>query len=328
MTNNNNLHSAKKARNDEFYTRIEDIENELKYYKDFFNGKVVLCNCGDAVHDNFAKYFSFNFEHLGLKKLICTSFEMDGSNAKVITYEGDKNGNRMPDPDEWTTYELGCNGDFRAPEMIELLKQSDVVVTNPPFSLFREYVAQLIEYNKKFIIIGNINAITYKETFPLIKDGKMWIGRTLFTGKMPFFKVPNDSEFNNSRFEVREDGIYKQVNAVCWFTNIYNQTNKEVLDVYCKYNENDYPKYDNYDAINCDKFAKLPMDYDGVIGVPITSLKYLWDDGTLRVEINGVTTKFEIVGLDRYVKGNRTPNKRFKINGQEIYARILIRKIV
>lgn len=144
--------------------------------------------------------------------------------------------------------------------------------------------------------------------------------------KMPFFKVPNDYDINNSRFEVREDGIYKQVNAVCWFTNIYNQTNKEVLDVYCKYNEVDYPKYDNYDAINCDVFAKLPMDYDGVIGVPITSLKYLWDDGTLHVEINGVTTQFEIVGLDRYVEGNMMPNKRMHINGKEIYARILIRR--
>ena len=309
MSNNTNLNIAKSAKNDEFYTRFEDIEKELKNYKDFFRGKVVYCNCDRVDGDNrsnFFVYFAENFKEFGLKRLICTSYNKGGK-GRLCIYDDETNLNNIIDMDG--------DGDFRSEECVKWLKKCDVVVTNPPFSLFRDFVAQLIKYDKKFLIIGNNNAVTYKEIFPLIKDGKIWLGRTLFTGKMPFFKVPNDYDINNSRFEVREDGIYKQVNAVCWFTNIYNQTNKEVLDVYCKYNEVDYPKYDNYDAINCDVFAKLPMDYDGVIGVPITSLKYLWDDGTLHVEINGVTTQFEIVGLTRAM-----------IGGKKIYARILIRR--
>ena len=335
MSKNNNLHSAKKAKNDEFYTRIGDVEKELKYYKDFFKGKKVLCNCNDGKINGewsaFAQYFSMNFEHLGLEKLTCVSYNEDGHGMKYV-YCGDKNGNRIADDFEWEVTELDGHGDFSDEEGCQLMQECDVVVTNPPFSLFRDFVAQLVKYGKKFLIIGNNNAVTYKEIFPLIKDGKIWLGRTLFTGKMPFFKVPNDYDINNSRFEVREDGIYKQVNAVCWFTNIYNQTNKEVLDVYCKYNEVDYPKYDNYDAINCDVFAKLPMDYDGVIGVPITSLKYLWDDGTLHVEINGATTQFEIVGWSRHNDLNMDGGiwlggkNDATINGKEIYRRILIRK--
>lgn len=321
MSNNTNLHRAKNTKNDEFYTRIEDIEKELKYYKDFFKDKVVYCNCDRADGENrsnFFVYFAENFKEFGLKRLICTSYNKGGK-GKLFIYDGDTNLNDIIDMDG--------DGDFRSEECVKWLEKCDVVVTNPPFSLFRDFVAQLVKYDKKFLIIGNMNAITYKEIFPLIKDGKIWLGRTLFTGKMPFFKVPNDYDINNSRFEVREDGIYKQVNAVCWFTNIYNQTNKEVLDVYCKYNEADYPKYDNYDAINCDVFAKLPMDYDGVIGVPITSLKYLWDDGTLHVEINGVTTQFEIVGIHGNCYDYTKPEKSLTINGKKVYKRIMIRKI-
>ena len=174
--NNSNLHGAKKAKNDEFYTQLTDIEKELAHYKDHFKGKVVLCNCNDALHSNFAKYFSLNFEFLGLKKLICTAYKVDGEHGIVCIYEGDKNGNKVPDIEEWECHTLNGDGGFASDECIEFLKEADIVVTNPPFSLFREYVALLMEYEKKFLIIGNGNAVTYKEIFPLIKENKMWIG--------------------------------------------------------------------------------------------------------------------------------------------------------
>ena len=323
MAKNTNLTDAKKAKNDEFYTQIEDIEKELNNYKDFFKGKKVLCNCNDGKINGawsaFAQYFSMNFEHLGLEKLTCISYNEDGHGMKYV-YQGDKNGNHIADDIEWEVTELNGHGDFSDEEGCQMMQECDVVVTNPPFSLFRDFVAQLVKYDKKFLIIGNNNAVTYKEIFPLIKDGKIWLGRTLFTGKMPFFKVPNDYDINNSRFEVREDGIYKQVNAVCWFTNIEDAKRNLPLDLYKKYNPKDYPKYDNYDAINVDKTSDIPMDYDGVMGVPISFLdKYC-------------PTQFEIVGLTSssrectygQVIGNATT--RAMIGGKKIYARILIRR--
>ena len=320
MAKNTNLTDAKKAKNDEFYTRIEDIEKELKHYKDFFRGKVVFCNCGDAIHHNFGKYFSMNFEHLGLKKLICTSFEMDGSHGKVAIYEGNKNGNYITDSDEWTTYKLEGNGDFRSAECVELLKQSDVVVTNPPFSLFRDFVAQLVKYDKKFLIIGNMNAITYKEIFPLIKDNKIWLGVSIKSGDRKFY-VPDNYPLNASGCGIDENGKrFIRVKGVRWFTNIEDANCNLPLDLYKKYNPKDYPKYDNYDAINVNKTKDIPMDYDGVMGVPITFLdKYC-------------PTQFEIVGLTSssrectygQVIGNATT--RAMIGGKKIYARILIRR--
>ena len=320
MAKNTNLTDAKKAKNDEFYTRIEDIEKELKHYKDFFRGKVVFCNCGDAIHHNFGKYFSMNFEHLGLKKLICTSFEMDGSHGKVAIYEGNKNGNYITDSDEWTTYKLEGNGDFRSAECVELLKQSDVVVTNPPFSLFRDFVAQLIKYDKKFLIIGNMNAITYKEIFPLIKDNKIWLGVSIKSGDRKFY-VPDNYPLNASGCGIDENGKrFIRVKGVRWFTNIEDANCNLPLDLYKKYNPKDYPKYDNYDAINVNKTKDIPMDYDGVMGVPITFLdKYC-------------PTQFEIVGLTSSSRectygqliGNATT--RAMIGGKKIYARILIRR--
>src|SRR3989344_2295647 len=178
-SSNKNLHSAGKAKKDEFYTQLVDIEKELKHYKEQFRGKVVFCNCDDPKESNFVKYFSRNFEYLGLKKLIATHYKDANLFTRELPYKleytGDKNGNRMPDPSEFMTEMLGT-GDFRSQECTDLLKEADIVVTNPPFSLFREYIAQLIEYNKKFLIIGNVNSITYKECFKLIKDNKMWLG--------------------------------------------------------------------------------------------------------------------------------------------------------
>ena len=322
MAKNTNLHSAKKAKNDEFYTQLTDIEKEMKHYKEFFKGKVVYCNCDDARESNFFKYFSMNFEFLGLKKLITTGYKEDGKGV-VLIYEGDKNGNRMVEDSEIIVRELEGNGDFRSEECIEFLKESDVVVTNPPFSLFREYVAQLMEYGKKFLVLANNNAITYKEFFPYIKNGKVWLGRTLFTGKMPFFKVPNDYPLENDRFEKRADGLYKQVNAICWFTNIPNDSNREVLVSYKTYNETDYPNYDNYNAVECGRMEKFPSDYNGVIGIPITGLKYLWSDGKIHIEIDGVDTQFEII---KFRKGD--DDKDLSVNGKCPYFRILIKKLV
>ena len=309
---NSNLHNAKRAKNDEFYTQLTDIEKEVVHYKDHFKDKIVLCNCNDALHTNFAKYFSLNFEWLGLKQLICTSF---GENAKAYIYNGDKNGNHIPDLKEWDQIELKENGDFRSEEMIELLKKADIVCTNPPFSQFREYVAQLVEYDKKFLIIGNMNAITYKEIFPLIKENKMWLGVSITSGDRKFH-VPNDYPLNAATCGVEEDGRkFIRVKGVRWYTNIDHQKRHQPLDLYKHYNEEEYPKYDNYDAINVNKTCDIPLDYDGVMGVPITFLdKYC-------------PTQFEIVGemvsttVDDYNFGYPY------INGNKVYARVLIKKI-
>jgi hypothetical protein len=313
---NTNLHSAKKAKNDEFYTQLSDIEKEMRHYKDFFKGKVVYCNCDDARESNFFKYFSMNFEHLGLKKLITTGFKESGKGV-VLIYEGDKNGNRIVEDSEIEVRELTGNGDFRSEECIQYLKESDVVVTNPPFSLFREYVAQLMEYGKKFIIVGNGNAVTYKEIFPLIKNNELWIGASKGIGGKFSFIVPNDYD---NKFVYEENGVrLGQVNSACWFTNISHTKRNTPLDLYKKYSADEYPKYDNYDAIES-KTAEIPMDYDGVMGVPITFLdKYC-------------PTQFEILGIMSGAKGETFTNgnddrAKFYLNGKGVYARILIKRL-
>ena len=292
---NTNLCNARTAKNDEFYTQLSDIEKEMAHYKDFFKGKIVYCNCDDARESNFFKFFSNNFESLGLKKLITTGYKADGKGVKLV-YEGDKNGNFMVDDAEVVVTELEGNGDFRSEECIELLKECDVVVTNPPFSLFREYVAQLIKYGKKFLIIGNKNAITYKEIFPYIKNNELWLG------------------MNWAKDFVQPNGEVKKFGNICWYTNIGHARINTPLDLYKKYSADEYPKYDNYDAIEVSKVSEIPTNYEGVMGVPITFLdKYC-------------PTQFEIVGLDRYVEDNPHYGHRFHINGKETYARILIRR--
>lgn len=240
---NTNLHSAKKAKNDEFYTQLSDIEKEMAHYKDFFKGKIVYCNCDDARESNFFKFFANNFESLGLKKLITTGYKENRKGVKLV-YEGDKNGNFMVDDAEVAVTELEGNGDFRSEECIELLKECDVVVTNPPFSLFREYIAQLIKYGKKFLIIGNKNAITYKEIFPYIKNNELWLGIT-----------------NPDEYRLPNGEITQSVKGLCrWFTNIpHNRRNTE-LDLYKKYSADEYPKYDNYLGFNVDKVADIPVN--------------------------------------------------------------------
>lgn len=320
---NRNLHSAKRNKNDDFYTQLTDIEKELRHYKRHFRNKVVLCNCDDPCISNFFHYFSHNFEHLGLKKLITTCYkndqmdlfsQNDAERAIYLEYNGDKNGNRIPDPKEIGIKELKGNGDFRSEECIKLLKQSDIVCTNPPFSLFREYINQLVEYEKKFLIIGNYNAVTYKEIFPLIKENKMWLGVTL-DGRNIWFRIPDWYE----KYHKIEDGVkYAFVAGVVWFTNLSHKKKNEELILVKKYkgNETEYPKYDNYNAIEVSKVVNIPKDYKGVMGVPITFLnKYN-------------PNQFEIVGSNR--GRNQDPEGIYGrgslINGKETFKRIFIKR--
>ncbi|MFP3766104.1 adenine-specific methyltransferase EcoRI family protein [Prevotella intermedia] len=318
---NKTLTLAKKAKNDEFYTQLGDIERELKHYKQHFKGKTVLCNCDDPRVSNFFKYFALNFGLLGLKRLIATCYKSKEINnfsqnnskqAVYIVYEGDKNNNHIVDNEEIEVKPLKGDGDFRGKECVELLKQADIVVTNPPFSLFREYVAQLMEYGKKFVIIGNQNAITYKEIFPYLRNNEIWIGYGF--GDMGF-KVPDYFEPRATRFWIDDTGQkWRSFGNICWFTNLDIQKRHDDLILYKRYNPEEYPKYDNYDAINVNKVKEIPMDYDGVMGVPITFMdKYN-------------PKQFEIVGIDRYVADNPNYGHRFTISGKEIYARILIRR--
>lgn len=332
MNKNSNLHKAKEKKNDEFYTQLSDIENELRHYKQHFRGKVVYCNCDDPYESNFFKYFAMNFNSLGLKKLIATGYatspvagkelsqfedevgtpknqsyavyinkvtdlngdgRIDLEDIKILLKgnialddkgmpiqitvkkpcfdeEGnpilDRKGNQKTESVKQDLYYEA--GDFRSDESIILLKQADIVVTNPPFSLFREYVHQLMEYDKKFLIIGNMNAITYKEIFPLLKDDTLWLG------------------YMSPKIFIYKDGTKRQFGNILWYTNLDIPKRHEILDLYKEYNPEDYPKYDNYDAININKVSDIPMDYDGVMGVPITFLsKY----NPEQFEILGIT---------------------------------------
>lgn len=319
---NKDLVKAKAAKKDEFYTQLEDINKELCHYTQHFRGKTVLCNCDDPRVSNFFTYFAYNFEFLGLKKLITTCYknqnadlfsQNESESAVYLEYEGDKNGNHIPDAEEIGVKPLKGDGDFRSKECIELLKQADIVVTNPPFSLFREYVAQLLAYGKKFLIIGNQNNVTYKEIFPLIRDNKIWLGYK--SGDMAF-KVPDYYEERATRFWKDDQGQkWRSLGNICWYTNLdIKKRHEDFITLYKTYSPEEYPKYDDYDAINVSKVSDIPYDYDGVMGVPITFLdKYNPE-------------QFEILGIDRYIEDNPRPNRRFTIGGKETYARILIRK--
>lgn len=274
---NKNLHKAKKEKNDEFYTQLCDIENELKHYKAHFKGKTILCNCDDPRVSNFFHYFSYNFEHLGLKKLITTCYKNQDMNlfsrhnqepAIYLEYEGNKHGGVVPKVEEIGVKWFKDDGDFRSQECIELLKQADIVVTNPPFSLFREYVSQLVEYDKKFVIIGNQNAITYKEIFKLIKENKLWLGFG-FSGGAAHFINKNYTDYATA--SNHKDGMIR-VSGVVWYTNLDHNKRHEDLILWKKYTPEEYPHYDNYDAINVNKTSDIPCDWAGAMGVPITFL--------------------------------------------------------
>ena len=289
MRNNSNLHKAKKARNDEFYTQYEDIEKEIQNYN--LEGKKIYCNCDDYRYSNFVKYFKDNFNRLKITYLTASNYD-NGECAYKYEYDG---------VEEKITALKG-NGDFRSEECVELLKEADVVITNPPFSLFREYVAQLMKYDKKFLIIGNMNAVTY--ICPLVKENKLWLG------------------MNYCKEFIQPDGTYKSFGNICWFTNISNKKRNKSIELNKKYSEEEYKKFDNYNAINCDKVADIPKDYYGVIGVPISFLDKYFPE------------PFDIIGITYSTDRNediekiRTDAKHRHvgiINGKEKYPRILIR---
>jgi len=326
---NKHLQSAKNFKQDEFYTQLSDIEKELKNYKEHFKGKTVFCNCDDPRVSNFFHYFSYNFEKLGLKKLVTTCYknqssdlfsQNDSEKAIYLEYEGDRNKDNIPNLEEICVNHLKGDGDFRSKECIEMVKQSDIIVTNPPFSLFREYVAQLIEYDKKFLIIGNQNAISYKEIFRLFKENKIWLG---YMHPVNFI-VPDYYEQREYRSWRDENGTnWRSLGNACWYTNLDIAKRHEELILYKTYNETEYPKYDNYDAIEVSKYLDIPKDYSGVIGVPITFLdKYNPE-------------QFEIIGSDYEIKQGLLPElikkswtgkiDRGYINGKRLYARVLIK---
>jgi len=337
---NKNLHKANQAKKDEFYTQLVDIEKELKHYKEQFRGKVVYCNCDDPFESNFFKYFAANFKALKLKKLITTSYVKSpivGGQLLLFEVEGLKPSGKepfkieikeVPDADgngavnlddveyllkhnKNTATPLRGNGDFRSEECIKLLKQADIVVTNPPFSLFREYVAQLMEYNKKFLILGDQNAVTYKETFGFIKENKLWPGYD--NGGTKWFQVPDEYDIpTESRKKVVNGVKFFSMGRIMWLTNLDTVKRHEKIELYKKYTSKEFLKYDNYNVINVDKVADIPMDYVGVMGVPITFVdKY----NPEQFEILGIANSARWIGYECFTV----------IRGRKIYNRILIK---
>ena len=348
ISKNINLRKAKDAKKNEFYTQLTDIEKELRHYKEHFNGKVVYCNCDDPYESNFFKFFALNFEFWGLKKLIATCYvgsPIANKELSLFPEESEENKTtRMPHKIEITEIpdinkdgavdltdvelllasdrnhltRLKGDGDFRSKECVELLKQADIVVTNPPFSLFREFVAQLIESEKNFLIIGDQNATSYKEIFKYIKDNKVWLG--FDNGGTKWFQVPDDYDIQTESRKKIENGIkYFSKGSIMWYTNLDHSKRHKDFPLYKKYNPDEFPKYDNYNAINVDKTSDIPYDYAEIMGVPITFLdKYNPD-------------QFEIIdGIGRYsMLDGPTPETQgtylTEINGKPKYARILIK---
>ena len=327
MAGSRGLSEAKRAKKDEFYTQLVDIENEVRHYTAHFRGKTVLCNCDDPRISNFFHYFASNFERLGLRRLISICyknqepdlFSMNQSERAIwLEYFGDRNGNRVPDPEEIGIRELKGDGDFRSAECIELLKQADIVVTNPPFSLFREFVAQLFEYQKQFLIIGNVNAISYKNIFEQIQANRLWLGKSIHSGDREF-EVPATYPLNAAGCRETADGKrFIKVKGVRWFTNLDYKERHEDLVLYETYSPEKYPTYDNYAAINVNKTAEIPMDYNGVMGVPITFLDRYSPD---QFEIIGITNHGDMAGIP-FKNGNCFA----EVGGKRMYVRIFIRR--
>ena len=335
---NSNLYDSSKQKQDEFYTQLSLIESELKHYRKHFKDKTVFCNCDDPFESNFFKYFVLNFRKLGLKKLICTCYDgspiahkeislFDSDNKPktkpykaIVTTVYDKTGDGGIDMEdikelfksgENKLTELEGNGDFASDECLALMDESDIVVTNPPFSLFRKYISLLVEHKKDFLIIGNQNNVTYSEVFPLIKNNKVWLG---YNNGHFWFKVPDHYEEKKTDFKIDDDGQkWRRMGNICWFTNLDIKKRHEEMILIKRYTPEEYPRYDTYNAINVSRTCDIPSDFPGVIGVPITFMSKYCPE------------QFEIKGLDRYVDDNPNYGHRFTINGKETYARILIR---
>lgn len=340
---NAGLNAAAAAKKDEFYTQLPDIEKELAHYPDHFQGKVVYCNCDDPTVSNFFRYFSLKFADLGLKKLITTCYRNqtpglfsrhDAERAIRLEYDGFRDGERVPNVEDIGVTPLEGDGDFRSAECIEILKEADVVVTNPPFSLFREFVAQLTERNKEFLIIGNVNAVSYKEVFPLIRDNRIWLGPSITSGDREF-GVPDHYPLTAATHRIDEHGNkFIRVKGVRWFTNLDHAKRHEDLILYRHYMPEAYPTYDNYDAIEVGRTKDIPEDYLGAMGVPITFLdKY----NPSQFKILGITDRDNNSGLKtKQYTENDAPNPGdlnrravTRVEGmlKSTYARLLIRRV-
>jgi len=363
MSDNRNLSRSKDAKADEFYTQLSDIEKELRHYRKHFKGKVVLCNCDDPFESNFFKYFVLKFNKLGLKKLIATSYkgspiagtlfsmlkeEPEHPYKAVVTTVHDTDGDGGIDmldvaelfrDGENELTRLEGDGDFRSQECLDLLDQADIVVTNPPFSLFREYVATLMEHEKSFLIIGNQNAITYKEIFPLLKENKVWLGNssghTLFEvpdsyGIPEFYDLSDKAKLRSNGYVVDENGkLWRNLGNICWFTNLDLKKRHEDIDLALRYEPARYPHYDNYDAIEVSKVAEIPYDYSGLMGVPITFMdKYSPDQFEILCLANGnarTNTSPEILAKVGYKRHPDDKGGLGVVNGKRVYARVIIR---
>lgn len=301
---NKNLNRAKKSKNDEFYTLYKDVKSELKHYTNHFKDKIVYCNCDDYRESNFFKYFKNNFNKLGLKKLISTNYSDDGESSYKAVFDGV----------ELVVSSLRGDGDYKSDECLNVLKMADIVVTNPPFSLIREYISELSKYDKNFIILGNINIITYVDIFPLIRDGKMWSGYNF--NKPVEFLVPDDYELNSSGRIGADGNKYIKIGNIAWYTNLEIEKDNHYKFTK-KYNTNKYLKYDNYSAIEVSRVKDIPKDYDGVMGVPVTYLGIHNSD------------EFEIVGSNRGVAQdtNGIYGRSSFINSKETFKRLFIRRI-
>ena len=341
MSLNKNLHKAKRQKNDEFYTQLSDIENELRHYSDHFRDKVVYCNCDDPRISSFFHYFSYNFERLGLKRLITACYKNqerdlfsrhDSERAIWLEYKGNSKGGKVPDVEDIGVHAFEGDGDVRSAESIELLKRADIVVTNPPFSLFREYVAQLVGHGKKFLIIGGQNAITYKQIFPLIKDNRMWLGYGFENGNA-YFKPNDNKHYASKSYFDKTTGLVKFRN-VGWLTNLDHAKRHEKSILYKRYSPEEYPAYDNYDAISVDKTAEIPMDWEGPMGVPIT---FLGKHNPEQFEVMGITDRDDNSGLKtkEYTLAdvpnpgdlNRRGVIRVGVEHKPTYVRLLIKRV-
>ena len=320
ISGNQTFHAARRNRRDEFYTRLTDIEKELKHYKEqnHFKNKVVFCNCDDPTQSDFWEYFMLNYDNLGIKKIISTHYQPSTLFEKSPSYKLEFDGDFV------TNTLIKGDGDFRSDACVELLKQSDIVVTNPPFSLFRSYVSQLMEYNKKFLIIGDINAVSYKEIFPLIQNNIIWLGCTPERGQGDLtFRVPDDYTATSSRLKVDENGQkWMSQGTVLWFTNLFHKNKNDTLHLYKSYTPAEYPEYDNYDAIEVKPYKHIPKDYYGAMGVPLTFLSKYNPE------------QFEILNANDLRKHDNVPikthglikDKDGTINGKAKYVRLVIRR--
>lgn len=317
---NANLHKAKGAKNDEFYTQLTDVAKELMHYKAHFKDKIVFCNCDDPTWSAFWKYFHLNFAELGLKKLISTHYDRENATYKMEYIGGNDN-----DINVGVKTSLDGNGDFRNQECLDLLDECDIVVTNPPFSLFREYVAVLMEHEKKFLILGNMNALTYKEIFPLIRDNQLWYGASIHSGDRKFY-VPDDYPLKASGCGIDENGRkYIRVKGVRWYTNLDYKARHDKLLLWKNYTPEEYPKYDNYDAINVNKYSEIPCDYDGVMGVPITIIDFYSPE---QFEIIGMSASWDETEKMRMIKISDKHRHGPILNEKGMYRRIFIRRKV